>query len=70
MAVFLSSAYIHSELHLFRASSALHTNSLNLQCVTLYQNPDGHYKKENLQFGISWDQSYSKKKKILANGNQ
>lgn len=63
MAVFLSSAYIHSELHSFRASSALHTNPLNLQCVTLYQNPDRHYKKENLQFDISWDQSYSKKKK-------
>lgn len=63
MAVFLSSAYIHSELHSFRASSALHTNPLNLQCVTLYQNPDRHYKKENLQFDISWDQSYSKKKR-------
>lgn len=63
MAVFLSSAYIHSELHSFRAPSALHTDPLNLQCVTLYQNPDGHYKKEKLQFDISWDQSYSKKKK-------
>lgn len=70
MAVFLSSTHIHSELHSLRASSVLHTNPVNLQCVTLYQNPDGHYKRAKLQFDISWDQRYSKKKKTLANGNQ
>lgn len=40
MSVFLSSAYIHSELHLLRASSVLYTDPMNLQYFTLYQNPD------------------------------
>lgn len=40
MSVFLSSAYIHSELHLLGASSVLYTDPMNLQYFTLYQNPD------------------------------